>query len=82
MSGQGGSAIPPGALAGLKVIDMASLYAAPLAATIMADFGADVLKIEPPEGDLFRDSKMWPLVARGKRCVAMDLRSGEGIARL
>ena len=35
----------PGALAGLKVIDMASLYAAPLAATIMADFGADVLKI-------------------------------------
>ena len=82
MSGQGSSAIPPGALAGLKVIDMASLYAAPLAATIMADFGADVLKIEPPEGDLFRNSKMWPLVARGKRCVAMDLRSAEGIARL
>jgi len=49
MSGQGSSAIPPGALAGLKVIDMASLYAAPLAATIMADFGADVLKIEPPK---------------------------------
>ncbi|AJR26204.1 carnitine dehydratase [Sphingobium sp. YBL2] len=74
--------MPPGALAGLKVIDMASLYAAPLAATIMADFGADVLKIEPPEGDLFRDSKMWPLVARGKRCLALDLRSEEGIDRL
>ena len=70
----------PGALAGLKVIDMASLYAAPLAATIMADFGADVLKIEPPEGDLFRNSKMWPIVARGKTCLALDLRSAEGIA--
>lgn len=67
-----------GALAGLKVIDMASLYAAPLAATIMADFGADVLKIEPPDGDMFRGSKMWPLVARGKRCLALDLRSPEG----
>lgn len=70
-----------GALAGLKVIDMASLYAAPLAATIMADFGADVLKIEPPGGDQFRDSKMWPMVARGKTCLALDLRSADGIAR-
>lgn len=82
MEGQGARAIPPGALAGLKVIDMASLYAAPLAATIMADFGADVLKIEPPGGDMFRNSKMWPIVARGKRCLALDLRSGEGIAHL
>lgn len=71
-----------GALAGLKVIDMASLYAAPLAATIMADFGADVLKIEPPGGDQFRDSKMWPIVARGKRCLALDLRSSDGIEAL
>jgi len=73
--------IPPGALAGLKVIDMASLYAAPLAATIMADFGATVLKIEPPEGDPFRGSKMWPIVARGKNCLALDLRTAGGIER-
>jgi crotonobetainyl-CoA:carnitine CoA-transferase CaiB-like acyl-CoA transferase len=72
----------PGALGDLRVIDMASLYAAPLAATIMADFGADVVKVEPPEGDGFRGSKMWPLVARGKRCVALDLRSEEGCAAL
>jgi len=71
-----------GALAGLKVIDMASLYAAPLAATLMADFGADVIKIEPPEGDQFRNSKMWPIVARGKHCVALDLRSPAGIDAL
>jgi len=79
MDGLGKDAIPPGALAGLKVIDMASLYAAPLAATIMADFGADVLKIEPHEGDQFRNSKMWPMVARGKRCLALDLRAADGI---
>jgi formyl-CoA transferase len=72
----------PGALGDLRVIDMASLYAAPLAATIMADFGADVVKVEPPEGDGFRGSKMWPVVARGKRCLALDLRSEEGCATL
>lgn len=71
-----------GALAGVRVIDMASLYAAPLAATILADFGADVLKVEPPEGDLFRGSKMWPLVARNKTCLALDLRAEDGIAAL
>jgi formyl-CoA transferase len=70
------------ALAGLRVIDMASLYAAPFAATIMADFGADVLKIEPPGGDPFRESRMWPLVARGKRCLELDLRAAEGIETL
>ncbi|MGF7150222.1 formyl-CoA transferase [Sphingomonas zeicaulis] len=68
-----------GALSGLRVIDMASLYAAPLAATIMADFGADVLKIEPPDGDPFRGTKMWPIVARGKTCLALDLRTAAGI---
>jgi len=76
------SADGSGALGDLRVIDMASLYAAPLAATIMADFGADVVKVEPPEGDGFRGSKMWPIVARGKRCVSLDLRSEAGCAAL
>ena len=41
--------------AGLKVIDCASFIAAPLAATVLSDFGADVIKIEPPgEGDAYR----------------------------
>lgn len=74
--------VPPGALAGVRVIDMASLYAAPLAATIMADFGADVVKVEPPGGDGFRGTKMWPIVARGKQCVPVDLRTPEGVAAL
>jgi crotonobetainyl-CoA:carnitine CoA-transferase CaiB-like acyl-CoA transferase len=43
-----------GLFEGLKVIDCASFVAAPAAATLMADFGADVIKLEPPEGDAYR----------------------------
>jgi len=68
----------PLALAGLRVLDIASLYAAPLAATMLADFGAEVVKVEPPAGDSFRRTKMWPVVARGKRSIVLDLRSPEG----
>ena len=68
----------PMALAGLRVLDIASLYAAPLAATMLADFGAEVVKVEPPAGDGFRGTKMWPIVARGKRSIVLDLRSTEG----
>jgi crotonobetainyl-CoA:carnitine CoA-transferase CaiB-like acyl-CoA transferase len=69
-------------LTGLRVLDIATLYAAPLAATMLADFGADVIKVEPPEGDGFRGTKMWPVVARGKRSLVLDLRSDEGLAAL
>lgn len=65
-------------LAGLKVLDLASLYAAPLAATILADFGAEVVKIEPLAGDGFRGTRMWPIVGRNKKSVALDLREPEG----
>ena len=41
-------------LEGLKVIDLASFLAAPGAATLMADYGAEVIKIEPPGGDGYR----------------------------
>src|SRR3984957_2084054 len=39
---------------GLKVVDLASFIAGPSAATILSDFGADVIKVEPPEGELWR----------------------------
>lgn len=65
-------------LAGLRVLELATLYAAPLAGTMLADFGADVVKVEPPTGDLFRGTPMWPLVARGKRSVRIDVREPEG----
>lgn len=75
---------------GLKVIDCASFIAAPAAATILADFGADVIKIEPPEGDPYRElfrpqgfgpsgrNYGWELDSRTKRSVALDLKRPEG----
>lgn len=65
-------------LAGVRVLDIASLYAAPLASTIMADFGAEVIKVEPPQGDGFRGTSMWPVVARNKKSITLDLRQPEG----
>src|SRR5919197_3956369 len=71
-----------GALAGLRVIDTATLYAGPFITTLLADHGADVVKIEPPGGAPYRhtDSRMWPLLARNKRSVVADLRAQDGAA--
>ncbi len=69
-------------LAGLRVLDISSLYAAPLVATILGDFGAEVIKIEPPGGDGFRGTGLWPVVARNKKSITLDLRQPEGCAVL
>ena len=71
-------------LADVRVIDMASVFAAPGAARHLADFGADVIKVEPPSGDPARrmgwteegdaDSLFWKLIGRGKRSVVLDLK--------
>ncbi len=72
---------------GLKVVDLASFIAGPSAAVILSDFGADVIKVEPPAGDLWRrannmppqpvskDAYPWHLTNRNKRGVALDLKS-------
>src|SRR5438045_1160668 len=78
--------------AGLKVIDCASFIAAPLAATVLSDFGADVIKIEPPgEGDAYRRlhanpgtpksnvDYAWMHGARNKRGIALDLKTTQGL---
>ena len=80
----------PGIFSGLKVLDAASFIAAPAAATIMADFGAEVIKIEPPgTGDAFRNLSFqpgmpvsekdycWTVDARNKRSLALDLKRPE-----
>jgi len=72
---------------GLKVVDFASLIAGPSAAVILSDFGADVIKVEPPSGDLLRiGNKLpataglrgclhpWHLANRNKRGMALDLK--------
>ena len=77
-------------LAGLKILDCASFIAAPFAATTMAEFGAEVLKVEPPGvGDSMRrlgtpavegaDSFFWLSEARNKRSITLDLRTPEGV---
>lgn len=53
-------------LEGVRVLDISSFYAAPFAATLLGDFGAEVIKVEPPEGDGMRGTFMWTLVGRNK----------------
>ncbi len=77
---------------GLKVIDCASWIAAPAAATILSDFGAHVIKLEPPgAGDPWRawtpipgraKEYGWQVTARNKRSLAIDLKQPEGLAVL
>ena len=77
-----------GPLAGLKVIDVATLFAGPLAAMLLGDFGADVLKVEHPKGDPARShgaSKdgvplWWKMVGRNKRAATLYLGNPEGAA--
>ncbi|MES2714822.1 MAG: CoA transferase [Pseudomonadota bacterium] len=83
---------------GLKVIDCASFIAAPVAATLLADLGADVVKVEPPGGDPHRtlyqrvgclpdpaladNNFIWDLNARHKRSLVLDLKQAAGQAVL
>ena len=81
----------------LKVVDLASFVAGPGAAVILSDFGADVIKVEPPSGDMWRivykippqpranDNYLWHLDNRNKRGLTLDLKSakaGEVLERL
>ncbi|CAO5192149.1 CoA transferase [Frankia sp. AiPs1] len=74
-------------LSGIRVLDLASLAAAPLAATYLGEFGAEIIKVEQPQGgDPIRGwgaqkdgvGLMWKSVSRNKRSVTLDLRQPEG----
>jgi crotonobetainyl-CoA:carnitine CoA-transferase CaiB-like acyl-CoA transferase len=72
---------------GLKVVDLSSFVAGPGTAVILSDFGADVIKVEPPNGDPWRfthkippqpladDAYQWHLANRNKRSITLDLKS-------
>ncbi|MDO8278706.1 MAG: CoA transferase [Burkholderiaceae bacterium] len=79
----------PGPLAGLRVLDMATIVSAPLSATLLADYGADVVKLElPGVGDSIRNyppikegkSLWWKVTNRNKRNITLDVRRPEGLA--
>ena len=78
---------PPGALQGVKVVELAQALAIPFAGVLLADMGADVVKIEPPAGDGIRwtmepilpgESKGYTLINRGKRGICLDVRRWTG----
>ena len=77
-------------LEGIRVVDCATLFAGPVIASIMGDYGADVIKVEHPRGDGLRSmgwnkdgvSLWWALVARNKRCITLKLSDPGGGALL
>jgi formyl-CoA transferase len=86
METQADKRTPSGPLTGLKVVELGQLIAGPFAAKTLADFGADVIKIEPPGGGdplrkwrLLKDgtSVWWQVQSRNKRSLALDLKDPE-----
>lgn len=71
-----------GPLQGLRVVELGAFIAGPFAGQLLGDYGAEVIKIEPPDGDVMRrwgvtrdgESLWWPTLARNKQSVMLDLR--------
>jgi len=87
-----GTALTPAALGSVRVVEMGQLIAGPFAGKMLGEFGAEVIKIEPPgEGDPLRQWRLlkdgtsvwWQVQSRNKRSIALDLRAaeGQGVAR-
>ena len=73
-----------GPLTGIKILDISTMIAAPFGATLLADFGAEVIKIElPGKGDTLRtvgpwkgdEALRWPGLARNKKSLTLDIRT-------
>ena len=85
-----GTSVAPLPLAGVRVIDLTRILAGPFCTQLLADLGADVIKVETPDGDPLReqgikvDGLSWYFAAfnRNKRSVVLELRSAEGFAAL
>jgi crotonobetainyl-CoA:carnitine CoA-transferase CaiB-like acyl-CoA transferase len=82
-----GTTVTESVFTGLKVVDAASFIAGPAAAAVLADFGADVIKIEAPDGDVMRHAgpmrspamgHIFLHLNRGKRSVVLDLKAPAG----
>ena len=84
------SSVQSGALTGITVLDLSAYIAGPYGCSLLADLGADVIKIEPPTGDTLRqypstlpsESRAFLGTNRSKRGIALDLKKPEGLAIL
>lgn len=86
------SPLGPGPLADLRVLDVATVVAGPGCARYLADFGADVIKVERPGGDTVRnlgwrtpgedDSLWWKVLGRNKRTIVLDLKDPDDLATM
>src|SRR5207237_1291806 len=73
-------------LAGVRVLDLATMLAGPFTATLLGDYGAEVIKVEHPQGDPMRKhgylkdgvGLWWKVLARNKRAITLDLHQPEG----
>ena len=80
--------VPPGALNGVRVLEFSQIVAGPVAGLLLSDFGADVVKVEPPGGENRRNSgavvpnegKYFQSLNRGKRSLVINLQSADGQA--
>jgi crotonobetainyl-CoA:carnitine CoA-transferase CaiB-like acyl-CoA transferase len=82
-----GAEMPAGPLAGIRIVDMTTVLMGPYATQILADYGADVIKVEPPEGDIMRHGgpmrspRMGPMYLqanRNKRSIVLDIKTAGG----
>jgi crotonobetainyl-CoA:carnitine CoA-transferase CaiB-like acyl-CoA transferase len=77
---QNSAELKRGPLAGIRSVDCGMFAAGPYAAMLLSDLGAEVIKVEPPEGDTMRPTeKAFAGVQRGKRSLALDLKTPEGL---
>jgi crotonobetainyl-CoA:carnitine CoA-transferase CaiB-like acyl-CoA transferase len=73
-------------LAGLRVLDLGTVYAAPITAMLLGDWGADVIKVEHPRGDPARTHGLskdghglwWKVISRNKRTITLNFSKPEG----
>ena len=85
-AGGNGAGAGQGPLSGLRVLDVSTVLAGPLACQILGDYGADVIKVEHPRGDSMRGHGRvkdgiplwWKMISRNKRCVALYLGDPDG----
>ncbi|HXE17860.1 MAG TPA: CoA transferase [Stellaceae bacterium] len=91
MSNSGNAASKGGPLAGIRVLDITNVVLGPLATQILGDYGADIIKVESPDGDLMRGgsiakrpgmASVFLTLNRNKRSLCIDLRQPDGVAAL